>query len=89
MAKELIFTDRFKENYQRLPFPIQRRFDKKLILFMNNPKQSSLNIHRYKSEPNIWEAYITHQYRFTFSVEKEGIIFRNVGPHDIIDRGQV
>ncbi len=89
MAKELVFTERFKKNYEDLPGAIQRRFDKQLKLFLGNPKHPSLRIHRYKSETNVWEAYVTMNYRFTFSVTETEIIFRNVGPHRIIDRGQV
>ncbi len=89
MAKELIFTERFKENYQRLPPSIQERFDEKFLLFAANPRHPSLNTHRYKTESNVWEADITKRYRFTFSIEKESILFGNIGPHTIIDRGQV
>mgnify|MGYP001619639825 CR=1 len=89
MAKELVFTERFKQNYQDLPWAIQKRFDKQLKLFLENPKHPSLRIHRYKSEPDVWEAYVTMKYRFTFSITEEVIVFRNIGPHAIIDRGQV
>ena len=88
-TKELVFTDRFKQNYQDLPRAIQKRFDKQLKLFLENPKHPSLRIHRYKSESDVWEAYVTMRYRFTFSVTEEAIVFRNIGPHAIIDRGQV
>ncbi|MBI4846137.1 MAG: hypothetical protein HY810_06680 [Candidatus Omnitrophica bacterium] len=89
MAKELIFTETFKRNYQELPKELQKRFDNKLSLFLENPKHPSLNIHRYQTNENIWEAYISEKYRFTFSVSKEAITFRNIGPHSIIDKGQV
>ena len=88
MAKELIFTERFKENYKILPKSIQKRFDKKLELFVENPQHPSLNVHRYKSEKNVWEAYINNKYRFTFSVDQDSYIFRNIGPHSIIDKGK-
>lgn len=89
MAKELVFTGRFKQNYRDLPWTIQKRFDKQLKLFLENPKHPSLRIHRYKSEVDVWEAYVTLKYRFTFSVTEEMIFFRNIGPHVIIDRAQV
>ena len=89
MAKELVFSERFKKNYQDLPTAIRKRFDKQLNLFLDNPKHPSLRIHRYKSEADVWEAYVTMQYRFTFSILETAIIFRNIGPHRIIDRGQV
>ncbi len=88
MAQELIFTETFKCNYQRLPNSLQKRFDKKLELFVNNPRHPSLNIHRYKQEENVWEGYVSSQYRFTFSITETGYIFRNIGPHAIIDHGK-
>lgn len=89
MAKELVFTERFKQNYQDLPRLIQRRFDKQMSLFLENPRHPSLRIHRYRSEPDVWEATVTMKVRFTFSVTEEAIVFRNIGPHVILDRGQV
>ncbi|MCG2711644.1 MAG: hypothetical protein L6416_04890 [Candidatus Omnitrophica bacterium] len=89
MAKELIFTETFKRNYKGLPKQMRQRFDKKLSLFLENPKHPSLNIHRYQSKERIWEAYISDKYRFTFSISQESITFRNIGPHSIIDKGQV
>lgn len=89
MAKGLVFTERFKQNYQNLPWTIRKRFDKQLNLFLENPKHPSLRIHRYKSESDVWEADVTLKYRFTFSVTEEAILFRNIGPHVVVDRGQV
>ena len=91
MAKELIFTETFKANYQRLPKKMQEVFDKKLELFLDNPMHPSLNVHKYwtKGKETIWEAYITKKYRFTFSVDKDSYTFRNIGPHSIIDKGKV
>lgn len=88
MAKELIFTETFKKNYRKLPSSIQNRFDKQLILFCQDPLHPSLNIHRYRKEDNVWEGYVSHKYRFTFTVTDEGYIFRNIGSHEIIDHGK-
>lgn len=89
MAKGLIFTDTFKKNYQRLPPSIQKRFDKQLFLFTHNSRHPSLNIHRYRREENVWEGYVSRNYRFTFSVSEDGYVFRNIGSHSIIDHGKV
>ena len=89
MAKGLVFADTFKENYRRLPGNLQVRFDKKLVLFLQDPKHPSLDIHRYHGKEDIWEAYVTQKYRFTFSVTQDSIFFRNIGPHGIIDKGKV
>lgn len=89
MAKKLIFARTFKKNYKKLPQHIQERFDKQLILFTKDPKHPSLNIHRYKTEENVWEGYVSDKYRFTFSIIEEGYIFRNIGSHSIIEHGEV
>jgi mRNA-degrading endonuclease RelE of RelBE toxin-antitoxin system len=89
MAKELVFTKTFKENYKRLSQNLQERFDDKLTLFLRDPKHPSLNIHRYHGREDVWEGYINQKYRFTFSVTEDNIIFRNIGPHSIIDKGKV
>lgn len=89
MAKIIIFTRNFKKNYKKLPREIQERFDKQLVLFTSNPKHHSLKIRRYRTEKNVWEGYISDKYRFTFSIADTGYIFRNIGPHSIIDRGKV
>lgn len=89
MAKELVYTETFKENYKRLPKQLQDRFDKKQNLLLQNPKHPSLNIHRYHGKEDVWEGYVTEKYRFTFSVTENSLIFRNIGPHSIIDKGKV
>lgn len=87
--KEIILTETFKKNYQKLPVQIQESFDKKLKLFEKDPTHPSLNIHRYKTMHGVWEGYVTRKYRFTFSSTLESYIFRNIGSHDIIDKGRV
>ncbi len=89
MAKELIFTETFKKNYQHLSPGLQIRFDRKLELFLQDPKHPSLNIHRYHSREDVWEGYVNRSYRFTFSVTQAAITFRNIGPHAMIDKGKV
>lgn len=88
MAKELVCTETFKENYKRLPKKLQDRFDKKLELLLLDPKHPSLNIHRYHGKESVWEGYVTQRYRFTFSVTVSSLVFRNIGPHSIIDKGK-
>ena len=89
MAKELVFTDTFKENYRNLPQKLQKRFDEKLDLLLQNPRHPSLSLHRYHGREDVWEGYVTDKYRFTISITSETIIFRNMGSHGIIDKGKV
>jgi mRNA-degrading endonuclease RelE of RelBE toxin-antitoxin system len=91
MAKILEFTERFKDDYKDIPKKIQNMFNKKLELFAINPSHPSLYMHRYKMTKRkiIYEAYINESYRFTFELTKTSCILRNIGSHNIIDKGKV
>jgi hypothetical protein len=41
-------TDSFKKDFAQLPAPIQKHFDKKLGLFMQNIKHPSLRVRKYR-----------------------------------------
>ena len=78
------WTNRFTQAYENLPLEIQKRFDEKIKLFRANPRHSSLNTHRVKKTSDIWEAYVTKNYRWTFQFIKGGIKLRVIGTHDIL-----
>ena len=79
-------TDNFKKKYQKLPQPIKKATQKQLELLLSNPRHPSLNIKKMQDSRNIWEARITKGYRFTFQVEKDEYILRNIGSHDILSK---
>lgn len=58
---------RFTRDFAALPAPIQERAEKKLALFLRNPRHPSLQTHKMEGHRNIWESRITDDYRFTFS----------------------
>lgn len=91
MVKLIELTERFKQNYLELPKNLQILFSEKLKLFRANPLHPSFKTHKYKMKGKqiIWEAYINKKYRFTFEITANSYIFRNIGPHDIIDNGKV
>tara|TARA_Y100000294_G_C8440660_1_gene290585 strand:- start:26 stop:283 length:258 start_codon:yes stop_codon:yes gene_type:complete len=74
----------FKKAFKKLPPEIQKQFDKKLKLFVKNPRHPSLKVKKMEDPRNIWEGRITYSYRFTFQVEGNTLIFRKVGTHDIL-----
>jgi hypothetical protein len=67
-------------------FSIQKAADKQLELLLSNPQHPSLNIKKMKVPQNIWEGRITESHRFTFKVEKDTYILRNIGSHDILKK---
>jgi len=54
--------------------------------FLQDPWYPSFRTKRIRSTRNIWEASLTKKYRFTFEIDQNVIIFRNIGSHRIIDK---
>ena len=80
------FSKQFKKEYHKLPKEIQKTFDEKLSLFLKNPSHPSLRVKQIQGTKNRWEGSITMKYRFTFQFLEDGLIFRTIGTHDILNR---
>ncbi len=79
-------TERFKKAYAKLPPDIQDKVVKAFQLFKENPRHPSLGVKRVQGMPDVWEGRIDIHYRFTFHYEGDVCLFRNIGPHAIIER---
>ena len=89
MAEEIEryrFTKRFKKEYNNLPKEIQRAFDKKLSLFIEDATHSSLRVKRIQGTKQRWEGSVTKNNRFTFEFIENTVLFRTIGTHDILFR---
>lgn len=80
------FSKKFKKGYQTLPAEIQKNFDQKLPVFLNDRLHPSLRVKRIQGTKNIWEGSITMKYRFTFELSDDKVIFRSIGTHGILNR---
>jgi mRNA interferase RelE/StbE len=78
------FTKKFKKGYRMLPKEVQSNFDKKLSLFLENMFHPSIRAKRIQGTKNRWEGSITMNYRFTFELVENTVIFRTIGTHDIL-----
>ena len=79
-------TERFANEYERLPQHLQRRVDKVLGLLLENPRHPSLQIKRIRGQENRWEGRVTLHYRFIFSLEGDAYLLLRVGTHDLIQK---
>ena len=84
MAKKLVFSEKFRRDYKKLPKEIQGKFDKQIFLFEKNPSHPSLKIHPLEGTSKTWEGYVDIHYRFTFEIHEHHYFFRRVGTHDIL-----
>lgn len=78
------WSNTFAREYRRLPKELQKRFDEKFIIFIDNPRHPSLGVKKMSGTDNIWEARVSDAYRWTFELIKDGIRLRRIGTHDIL-----
>ena len=81
---ELIRTNKFKQDYKKLPQPIKEQAIKQLTLFLADPKHPSMHTKKMSGYADIWEGRITRDYRFTFQIDGNTYILRRIGKHDIL-----
>lgn len=80
------FSNRFKKEYADLPKEVQETFDKKFRLFLNNTYHPSLRVKKIKGTENRWEGSVTMNYRFTFQISEDTVLFRRIGTHNVLKR---
>ncbi|MBU1398736.1 MAG: hypothetical protein KKE00_06670 [Proteobacteria bacterium] len=83
---KIVRTGSFKKDYKKLPHHVQKAFDKKIRLFMENIQHPSLRVKKLGGYENKWEVSITMFYRFTFEIHKGYYLLRRIGPHDTLKK---
>jgi hypothetical protein len=72
------FSERFVRSYDSAPAEIQRAFDRKLLLLIENLRHPSLRAKKYDETYGLWQARVTRGWRFYFTID--GDVYRL---HDI------
>jgi len=78
-------SSRFKRSFKKLPVHIQKDFEDKIIIFINNPFHSSLCTHKLRGNLTDYYAfYLRDGYRVLFDFEENNnvIILTNIGSHN-------
>ena len=78
----IVRTDKFKRDFKKIPFHVQQRFVKKIVLFADDTHHPSLRVKKMKGHENRWEGSIDMFYRFTFEIHEGDFLLRRIGPHD-------
>ena len=81
---KIAFTKIFVRSYRKLPREIQKTVDKQLKMLLSNPKHPSLNLKKMNDPRKIWEGRVTASYRFTFHIQEDIYLMRQVGAHNIL-----
>ena len=78
----------FKRSYKKLPMPIKKDFNRKIKIFMDNPRHASLKTHKLKGRLQECFAFrLKNGYRVLFEFDDiDSVNLLIVGAHDIYDR---
>lgn len=75
-------SPKFAHDYKNL----RKRTNEQLKILLENPRHPSLRLKKMKGFPDIWEARVTKNYRFTFQIQGNFYLLRRIGTHDLLKR---
>ncbi len=64
----LFYTDRFLRSYEQAPAAIQGALDRRVALLLSNLRHPSLRAKKYDEARGIWQARVTRDWRFYFTI---------------------
>lgn len=77
----LVFTNKFRKQFKKLPQTLQKRFNNKLSVLLANPHHPGFHS-RKMGGINNFEARLTEHYRFTYAIVENEIWLLTIGSHD-------
>ena len=78
---KLLYSPRFERQYDEAPEDVQRAFDKQARLLLGNIRHPSLRAKKYDEASDIWQARVTRDWRFYFTVEGDTYNLHTIIPH--------
>ena len=74
-------TSHFERSYSKAPKEIQQAFDKQAVLLLQNLRHPSLHAKKYNEAEDKWQARVTRDWRFYFTIEGDTYIFQDIIRH--------
>ena len=78
---KLYYTERFRKNLKAAPPAVQKALAKQVLLLVVNFRHPSLRAKKYDEAQDIWQARISKDWRFYFTIEGDTYILRNLLAH--------
>lgn len=66
---KLLYSPRFQKQYRYAPLSVKKAFDKQAKLLVQDLRHPSLHAKKYDEARDIWQARVTRDWRFSFSIE--------------------
>ena len=74
-------TSRFDRSYSKSSKEIQQTFDKQALLLLQNLRHPSLRAKKYNEAGNKWQARVTSDWRFYFTIEGDTYVLQDIIRH--------
>jgi len=74
-------TPQFARSYANAPAHIQRAFDRKLVLLLQNLRHPSLRAKKYDEANDVWQARVSGAWRFYFQIKGDTYHLLNLTAH--------
>jgi len=78
---KLLYSPRFQKQYRDAPLPVQKAFDKQAKLLVQDLRHPSLRAKKYDEARDVWQARVTRDWRFYFSIEGDTYNLHTIMPH--------
>lgn len=78
---KLLYSQHFLRSYNAAPAQIQRAFDKQASLLARNLRHPSLRAKKYDETTGMWQARVTRDWRFYFTIEGVACHVHEIKPH--------
>ena len=82
----LIRTQRFLEDYRKLPAQVQKQADRKLQHLADNMAHPSLRVKRVRKYEEVYAGSVSMDYRFLFLITTDAYVLLRIGRHDILEK---
>lgn len=77
----LDYSPQFLRMYRDAPESIQKAFDRKVILLLQNLRHPSLRAKKYDEARDLWQARVTGGWRFYFTIEDDTYVLHSIRSH--------
>ena len=75
------FSERFTASYSSAPVTIQRTFDRKLALLLQDLRHPSLRAKKYDEARDLWQARVNQGWRFYFRIISDTYELVDISAH--------
>ena len=75
------FTSKFVKNYTDAPEDIRKAFDKQSKFLLSNLRHPSLHAKKYDESSGLWQARVTRDWRFYFTIEGDEYRLHDIKMH--------